>query len=125
MTQTLLPLVPNGATPISDDLSVVNENGQWTYFAGAFPVFSHPVEDRNSFRMFAVYCWRVASSIASATARIVTSPGSSSEVPSRTSSCRSHDAITNPEKPETYDGLSAIQTPPRFFPVSSLGDNPA
>lgn len=52
MTQTLLPLVPNGATPISDYLSVVNENGQWTYFAGVFPVFSHPVEDRNSFRMF-------------------------------------------------------------------------
>jgi hypothetical protein len=52
MPQTLLPLVPEGATPISDYLSVVNENGQWTYFVGVFPVFAHPVEDRNSFRMF-------------------------------------------------------------------------
>ncbi|MCH7727608.1 MAG: hypothetical protein IH991_14155 [Planctomycetes bacterium] len=52
MPQTLLPLVPAGATPISDHISVVNEDDCWTYFAGVFPVFSHPVEDRASFRMF-------------------------------------------------------------------------
>ena len=52
MPQPLLPLVPDGATPICDHISVVNENDTWTYFAGVLPVFSHPRDDRNSFRMF-------------------------------------------------------------------------
>ena len=52
MPQSLLPLVPDGATPICDHISVVNENDTWTYFAGVLPVFSHPRDDRNSFRMF-------------------------------------------------------------------------
>lgn len=52
MTQTLLPLVPDGATRISDHMSVVNENDRWTYFAGVLPVFSHARDDRDSFRMF-------------------------------------------------------------------------
>jgi transposase len=52
MPQTLLPLVPDGATPICDHISVVNENDTWTYFAGVLPVFSHPRDDRDSFRMF-------------------------------------------------------------------------
>jgi transposase len=52
MPQALLPLVPDGATPICDHISVVKENDTWTYFAGVLPVFSHPQDDRDSFRMF-------------------------------------------------------------------------
>lgn len=52
MPQPLLPLVPDGATPICDHISVVKKNDTWTYFAGVLPVFSHPEDDRNSFRMF-------------------------------------------------------------------------
>jgi len=52
MPQPLLPLVPDGATPLCDHISVVKENDTWTYFAGVLPVFSHPHHDRNSFRMF-------------------------------------------------------------------------
>jgi transposase len=52
MPQPLLPLVPDGATPLCDHISVVKEDDAWTYFAGILPVFSHPEDDRNSFRMF-------------------------------------------------------------------------
>jgi transposase len=33
-------------------MSVVRENGQWTYFCGVQPVFHHAKNDRRSFRMF-------------------------------------------------------------------------
>ncbi len=46
-----LPLVPHGATPINDFLSVVREQGQWTYFLGVRPVFGHDEKDQPSFRM--------------------------------------------------------------------------
>ncbi|MDP6060214.1 MAG: helix-turn-helix domain-containing protein [Pirellulaceae bacterium] len=52
MPQALLPLVPDGASSINDRISVVRENGQWTYFCGVDSVFRHPEEDRLSFRMF-------------------------------------------------------------------------
>ena len=52
MPQALLPLIPDGATTISDRMSIVRENGVWTYFNGVHPVFSHPETDRPSFRMF-------------------------------------------------------------------------
>jgi len=52
MPQALLPLVPEGATPICDHVSVVKKNDTWTYFAGVLPVFSHSEDDRDSFRMF-------------------------------------------------------------------------
>ena len=52
MPQALLPLIPEGATRINDFLSVVCENGQWTYFLGVRPVFAHEEQDRRSFRMF-------------------------------------------------------------------------
>ena len=52
MPQALLPLIPDGATVINDRISVVKEGLQWTYFCGIAPVFSHPEEDRASFRMF-------------------------------------------------------------------------
>ena len=50
--QALLPLIADGATRISDSISVVRENGQWTYFCGVLPVFQHAENDRRSFRMF-------------------------------------------------------------------------
>ena len=49
--QALLPLIADGATRISDFISVVRENGQWIYFCGAQPVFQHAEDDRRSFRM--------------------------------------------------------------------------
>jgi transposase len=45
-------MIPHGATPINDMISVVREDQQWTYFCGLQPVFRHPEDDRRSFRMF-------------------------------------------------------------------------
>jgi transposase len=52
MPQTLLPLIPDGATQINDIVSVVREDDRWTYFHGSHPIFSHAQDDRRSFRMF-------------------------------------------------------------------------
>ncbi len=52
MPQAFLPLIPDGATQINGGLSVVRENGQWTYFLGVRPVFAHDEGDRRSFGMF-------------------------------------------------------------------------
>ncbi|HFE53461.1 MAG TPA: hypothetical protein ENK07_08455, partial [Bacteroidetes bacterium] len=52
MPQALLPLVPEGATRISDTLSVVRREGRFVYFCGVQPVFEHAEEDLKSFRMF-------------------------------------------------------------------------
>ena len=52
MPQALLPIVPPGATPINDVISVVHQEQQWTYFCGVQPVFQHPEDDRRTFRMF-------------------------------------------------------------------------
>ena len=52
MPQLLLPLIPDGASQINDALSVVRENGVWTYFLGIWPMFQHDESDRRSFRMF-------------------------------------------------------------------------
>jgi hypothetical protein len=52
MPQSLLPMIPEGASRISDLISVTRENGVWTYFCGVHPVFRHPEADRRSFRMF-------------------------------------------------------------------------
>ena len=52
MPQALLPLIPDGATQVNDRISVVQQQGQWTYFCGIHPVFEHGEEDRASFRMF-------------------------------------------------------------------------
>ena len=41
-----------GATQLSDLISVVRQDDQWTYFCGVQPVFEHPEDDRQSFRMF-------------------------------------------------------------------------
>jgi hypothetical protein len=47
-----LPLIADGATRLSDRISVVRENGHWIYFCGVQPVFQHAEDDRRSFRMF-------------------------------------------------------------------------
>jgi hypothetical protein len=47
-----LPLIADGATRISDLISVARENDQWIYFCGAQPVFHHAERDTHSFRMF-------------------------------------------------------------------------
>jgi len=52
MAQALLPMIPAGATPLTEVLSVVREGGQWTYFCGVEPVYGHPEADLASFRMF-------------------------------------------------------------------------
>ena len=52
MPQALLPLVPDGATHINDRISVVQQDGTWTYFCGINPIFQHPNRDSQSFRMF-------------------------------------------------------------------------
>jgi hypothetical protein len=52
MPQALLPLIPDGATPLNDRISVTRQDGQWTYFCGIAPVFQHGEDDRKSFRMF-------------------------------------------------------------------------
>lgn len=50
--QALLPLIADGATQISDVISVVRANGQWTYFCGVQPVFRHAENERRTFAMF-------------------------------------------------------------------------
>jgi len=50
--QALLPVIPDGATSINNCVSILRENGQWTYYYGLHPVFAHPERDRRSFRMF-------------------------------------------------------------------------
>lgn len=52
MPQALLPIIPAGATPINDVMSVFRGEGRWTYFCGFNPVFEHPEGDGRSFRMF-------------------------------------------------------------------------
>jgi transposase-like protein len=52
LPQALLPLVPDGATTINDRISIIRQNGEWTYFYGVDPIFRHPETDRRSFRMF-------------------------------------------------------------------------
>jgi hypothetical protein len=50
--QALLPLIAEGANRINGVISVVRENGQWTYFCGILPLFQHAENDHCSFRMF-------------------------------------------------------------------------
>lgn len=48
----MLPMVPHGATVISNNLSVVNENDTWTYFYGCDPIATHAADDRIAFQLF-------------------------------------------------------------------------
>jgi len=53
LPQALLPLVPVGATPLDDRMSVVCRDGRWTYFCGVEPVFFHDQESRKGTQLFA------------------------------------------------------------------------
>lgn len=52
MSQTLLPIFPEEATPISAVLSFTKREGSVWYFHGCLPVFSHGESDYESFNMF-------------------------------------------------------------------------
>jgi len=52
MAQTLLPIVPAGATCITPEFGVEVRDGRWWYSVGTLPVFSHAADDGASFRMF-------------------------------------------------------------------------
>jgi len=52
LPQALLPLIPDGATRINDRISVVRQDGMWSYFCGIEPIFQHAERDTPSFRMF-------------------------------------------------------------------------
>ena len=51
MPQPILPLLPEGATPITDIVSVYRSAERWTYFLGINAIFSHAPGDLRSFRM--------------------------------------------------------------------------
>ena len=47
----LLPLIPHGASEITNKLSVILENGKWIYMYYGLPIYSHKNSDKISFRM--------------------------------------------------------------------------
>jgi hypothetical protein len=51
MPQMILPLIPRGATQISDLVSVWRSEESWTYYIGTHPIYSHNSEDQRMFRM--------------------------------------------------------------------------
>lgn len=53
INQTILPLVPEGATPINEILSVFRDKDTWTYFMGSYPVYSHAHGDLRMFHLTA------------------------------------------------------------------------
>jgi transposase len=52
LPQAFLPLIPDGANRINDRISVVRQDGKWTYLYGVGAVFQHSEGDTASFRMF-------------------------------------------------------------------------
>lgn len=49
--QELLPYIPEGATEIAPNLTVVRNNNGWTYMHCMLPVFSHKASDTRLFKM--------------------------------------------------------------------------
>jgi len=47
----ILPLIPYGATRISNNLSVISEDNEWTYYHGGLPVATHATSDTRFFKM--------------------------------------------------------------------------
>jgi len=52
MTQSVLPIFPEGCTQINIHLAFEKKEGIVYYFYGCLPVFQHKEEDLASFRMF-------------------------------------------------------------------------
>jgi hypothetical protein len=51
MPQSILPLIPHGATNISEIVSVYREQDHWFYYVGLQPVFSHKTDDQILFKI--------------------------------------------------------------------------
>ena len=49
--QAILPLIPPGASKISDIVSVWCEEDRWTYFIGTYPIYLHDAKDLQMYRM--------------------------------------------------------------------------
>jgi len=49
--QLILPMIPHGATEISDSVSVWRGEERWTYFVGMHPIYSHGANDQRMFRL--------------------------------------------------------------------------
>ena len=53
MQQTILPLIPQEATPINEWVSVWNDGTHWTYFLGTHPISRHAAGELRLFRLTA------------------------------------------------------------------------
>jgi len=51
MNQGILPIIPQGATPINAVVGVSNEEKHWVYFLGMHPVYRHGDGDQRGFRL--------------------------------------------------------------------------
>jgi transposase len=52
MPQLILPLIPEGATRISDIVTVYRSENHWTYYMGLTPIYAHAADDHRLFRLF-------------------------------------------------------------------------
>jgi len=113
--QALLPLFPEGATPITDSLSFFREDDRCTYYAGIQPIFSHSSSDNQSFKLFTAMLINEGSCRSS---QIVSSFGvSASSVKRSLKKLRSHGASSffQPRKGRggavfTEEVLTAVQS---------------
>jgi transposase-like protein len=51
LNQTILPLIPQGATPINSQVGVFNDGRDWVYLIGMYPIYRHPAGDQRGFRL--------------------------------------------------------------------------
>ena len=51
MPQMQLPIFSDGVTPMTNDVGYERKENTVVYYCGPMPVFSHSVEDLDSFRM--------------------------------------------------------------------------
>jgi len=51
LNQTILPIIPHGATPINSQVGVLNNGSEWTYLLGMHPIYRHPAGDQRGFRL--------------------------------------------------------------------------
>ena len=51
MQQTILPLIPHGATKINNILSIYRQEDRCIYFLGQYPIYSHDIKDLRMFRL--------------------------------------------------------------------------
>lgn len=49
--EEILPYIPDGASVIAPNLTVIRREEKWAYMHGMLPVFSHAVTDNQAFRM--------------------------------------------------------------------------